>query len=97
MVWGRRQTCRTGEAELKALWRTEPQLSSTDLQAITAPTLVIVGENDIIDLAHSSELAQKLTNGTLEIVADAGHAAPVTHALQINRLISTFLNIKLTM
>ena len=42
------------ETELKELWRTEPKLTPTDLQAITAPTLVIVGENDIIDLAHSS-------------------------------------------
>jgi pimeloyl-ACP methyl ester carboxylesterase len=85
------------EAELKELWRTEPQLTTTDLKAITAPTLVIVGENDIIDLVHSSELAQRLANGTLEIVPDAGHAAPVTHALQINQLIASFLNIELTM
>ncbi|TAN71677.1 MAG: alpha/beta hydrolase [Methylobacter sp.] len=85
------------EAEIKELWRTEPQLDHSDLQAITAPTLVITGESDIIDLVHSSELAQRLTNGKLEIVAGAGHAAPVTHALQINQLIASFLNIELTM
>jgi len=83
------------EAEIKELWRTEPQLDHSDLQAITAPTLVIVGENDIIDLVHSSELAQKLANGRLEIVPEAGHAAPITHALQINQLIASFLNIEL--
>ncbi|MGZ5011306.1 MAG: alpha/beta fold hydrolase [Methylobacter sp.] len=85
------------EAEIKELWRTEPQLNHADLKAITAPTLVITGENDIIDLVHSSELAQRLANGKLEIVPGAGHAAPVTHALQINQLIASFLNIELTM
>jgi pimeloyl-ACP methyl ester carboxylesterase len=83
------------EVEIKELWRTAPQLDHSDLQAITAPTLVIVGENDIIDLSHSSELAQMLANGKLEIVPDAGHAAPVTHARQINQLIASFLVIEL--
>lgn len=68
-----------------------------DLHAITAPTLVITGENDIIDLRHSSELAQMLADGRIEIVPDAGHAAPVTHALQINQLISSFLGVEMSM
>ncbi|HEY8035778.1 MAG TPA: alpha/beta hydrolase [Methylobacter sp.] len=82
------------EAEIKELWRTAPQLDHADLQVITAPTLVITGENDIIDLRHSSELAQMLANGKIEIVPDAGHAAPVTHARQINQLIASFLSIE---
>lgn len=86
----------TLEAEIKELWRTAPQLDHTDLKAITAPTLVIVGENDIIHLPHSSELAQQLANGRLEFVSGAGHAAPVTHARQINQLISEFLGSELS-
>lgn len=79
------------EAEIKLLWQTAPLLDHTDLQVITAPTLVIVGENDIIDLQHSGELARMLENGKLEIVMEAGHAAPITHARQINQLIASFL------
>jgi len=85
------------EAEIKELWRTAPQLDHADLRVITAPTLVVTGENDIIDLRHSSELAQMLANGKIEIVPDAGHAAPVTHALQVNQLIASFLSIESTM
>jgi len=81
------------EAEIKALWSTEPQLDHSDLNAIIAPTLVIAGENDIIDLPHSGELAQMLANGKIEIVLGAGHAAPVTHADQINQLIASFLGL----
>ncbi len=81
------------EAEIKTLWRTEPQLGQTDLQAITAPTMVVVGENDIIDLKHSNDLARLLANGRIEVIIGAGHAAPVTHAQQINQLIASFLGI----
>lgn len=81
------------EAQIKQLWRTQPQLAQADLKAITAPTLVIAGENDIIDLPHSGELAQMLAHGRLEIVLGAGHAAPVTHADQVNTLIAGFLQL----
>lgn len=81
------------QAQLKRLWRTEPRLKRDDLKAITAPTLVIAGENDIIDLPHSGELAQSLANGRLEIILGAGHAAPVTHADQVNALIAGFLQL----
>ena len=81
------------EAEIKTLWHTEPQLGQADLQAITAPTLVVVGENDIIDLKHSNELARLLANGRIEVITGAGHAAPLTHAQQINQLIASFLGI----
>lgn len=81
------------EAEIKGLWRTAPNLDHNNLQSIKAPTLVIAGENDIIALSHSRELAQTLANGKLEIVLGAGHAAPITHARQINQLIASFLGI----
>lgn len=80
-------------SQIKHLWRVAPQLKPADLQAIAAPTLVIAGENDIIDLPHSGELAQRLKRGQLEIVPGAGHAAPVTHAEQVNRLIASFLQV----
>ncbi len=83
------------EAELNELWRTEPQLQPTELYAITAPTLVVTGEHDIIDLKHSSELAQKVAHGQLEVIDEAGHAAPITHAQEINQLIAKFLMIDL--
>lgn len=38
--------------------------------------LVITGENDIIDLVHSSELAQRLANGKLEIVSGGQSRMP---------------------
>ncbi len=82
------------EAEINELWHKAPQMTHTHLSAIIAPTLVVVGENDIIDLGHSRELAQKLAAGRLAIIPVAGHAAPITHADELNNLIAEFLNIK---
>ena len=78
--------------ELEQLWRTQPQLTFNDLNRIAAPTLVIAGENDLIALPHSGDLAQHLAHGQIEIVLGAGHASPFTNTNQINQLIAAFLN-----
>ena len=83
------------QKELNHLWQTAPLLTQSDLHAITAPTLVITGENDVIQLSHSGDLAQMLRYGKIEIISGAGHAAPVTHAQQVNELIASFLGIEI--
>jgi pimeloyl-ACP methyl ester carboxylesterase len=82
------------EAAINELWRTEPQLKHADLHTITPPTLVITGEHDVISLSHSTELAEHLPNGKLEVVMGAGHDSLITHAQQVNQLIATFLGIE---
>ncbi|NOU42067.1 MAG: alpha/beta hydrolase [Methyloglobulus sp.] len=77
------------------LWRTEPQLKPSDLRDISAATLVMTGEHDIIDPAHSKQMAQMLGQGRLEIIAGGGHATPITHSQEVNQLIAAFLEIKL--
>ncbi|MDD5228068.1 MAG: alpha/beta hydrolase [Methylococcales bacterium] len=82
------------EAEIKELWRTAPLFTHSDLRSIEAKTLIVTGENDIIEMSHSGELAQMLSNGQIEIVLEAGHAIPITHAKELNQLIASFLGIK---
>ncbi|EIJ36924.1 alpha/beta fold hydrolase [Thiothrix nivea] len=80
-------------SKIRHLWRTEPRLSRADLQAIRAPVLVMVGERDVITLEHSTQLANGLADGRLVVVAGAGHAAPVTHADEVDWLVAAFLGI----
>lgn len=77
------------------LWRTEPQLKPSDLRDISAATLVITGEHDVIDPTHSRQLAQMLGQGQLKIIAGGGHATTITHSQEVNQLIATFLGIKI--
>ncbi|WP_054700233.1 alpha/beta fold hydrolase [Desulfosarcina cetonica] len=58
-----------------------------------APTLVIVGEKDVVSLAHARQMAEALGHGTLAIVP-GGHFTPVTHARRVNALIAAFLGIE---
>lgn len=80
------------ENRIKRMWRTFPVLQPVDLQNITTPTLVIIGEHDVISIAHARQMANLLANGFLKIVP-GGHATPVTHSNAVNEAIAKFLGI----
>jgi len=100
--WFRRWWTGTGERfselekRVKRLWRNNPKLQPADLQAITAPILVIVGEHDQITLDHAKRMADLLPHGTLAVIPGGGHATPITQAQQVNALIGNFLEIPLS-
>ena len=81
------------EKKIQRLWRTEPNLKKNDLQSITVPVLVVVGEKDLITLEHSAKLAHELANGRLAVIPGAGHSAPVTHAKEVDGLVADFLGL----
>jgi pimeloyl-ACP methyl ester carboxylesterase len=80
------------EDRIERLWQTRPNLQAADVQKITAPTLVIVGQSDMVTISHSRLLAELLPHGTLAVIP-GGHSTPVTHPGRINRLIAEFLEI----
>jgi pimeloyl-ACP methyl ester carboxylesterase len=80
------------ENRIKLMWRTFPVLKPVDLQEITPPTLVIIGEHDVISIEHARQMAKLLPNGFLEIVP-GGHSTPVTHSNEVNGAIAKFLGI----
>ena len=55
------------------LFATEPTLTATDLAAVATPTLVLVGDDDAVDLAHTAELYLSLPNAQLAVVPGASH------------------------
>ena len=78
------------EARIKRMWRTRPQLLPADLKRITVPTLVIVGETDVVSISHSQRLVELLPHGSLAVIA-GGHSTPVTQPRRVNALIAKFL------
>jgi len=79
------------EIRVKRMWQTRPNLQRADLATITAPTLVIVGEADVVSTSHACLMAEWLANGSLAIIA-GGHFTPVTQAQRVNELMLEFLN-----
>jgi pimeloyl-ACP methyl ester carboxylesterase len=51
----------------------EPTLEAKELSALEAPTLVISGDDDIMSLEHTVEMALSIPRAELAIVAGTSH------------------------
>jgi pimeloyl-ACP methyl ester carboxylesterase len=57
-----------------SLWTTEPHIAPSELAAVTAPSLIISGDRDMIRVDHSHLMATSLPNGQLCILPGATHS-----------------------
>ena len=65
----------------------------SDLKRITVPTLVLVGEDDVISPpAEAREIAGSIPHARLEIIPAAGHLAPYENPTAANDAIVRFLH-----
>jgi pimeloyl-ACP methyl ester carboxylesterase len=58
---------------LQQMWAVEPSLTDKQLQSIATPTLVIVGDSDIVTLEHSIEMLRAIPDAQLCVVPRSGH------------------------
>ena len=70
---------------------TEPTMTVDDLKQITAPTLVMVGDDDVIKLSHTCALYESLPSGQLSVVPGASHALPIERPDETAHIILHFL------
>jgi len=78
--------------KLVELYRTEPDISIEDLGRISAPTLVLVGDDDIVPLEHTLELYRAIPNSELAVVPGTSHAHFMEKPSLVNRLVLDFLD-----
>jgi pimeloyl-ACP methyl ester carboxylesterase len=78
--------------KLTDLWLKQPQITPASLGQITAPTLVMAGDRDVIALDHTATIARSITGAQLCIVPDAGHLLIRECPALIARLIRRFLS-----
>jgi pimeloyl-ACP methyl ester carboxylesterase len=69
-----------------------PHYSADDLSKITAPTLVMAGEFDVIRREHTDQLAKAIPNGQEDIVEGATHTLPLEKPEIVNSHIFRFLD-----
>lgn len=79
------------EAKFEQMARTEPTMTTADLAAVTTPTLVLAGDDDMVRLDHTAALYQALPAGQLAIVPGTSHAVPVERPALVAQLILDFL------
>jgi pimeloyl-ACP methyl ester carboxylesterase len=58
---------------LKIMWASEPSYTDEGLQRIEAPTLLIIGDCDIVTPEHAVEMFRTIPNAQLCVVPNASH------------------------
>lgn len=73
------------------MFASEPTMTVDDLRRIEAPTLVMVGDDDMIQLAHTVELYESLPNGQLSVVPATSHVLPLEQPDVVADIVLRFL------
>jgi pimeloyl-ACP methyl ester carboxylesterase len=71
---------------LKSMWAVEPSFTPEELGRIVAPTLLIIGDADIVTPEHAVEMFRTIPGAQLCVVPRAGHGVMPTET------VLTFLN-----
>jgi pimeloyl-ACP methyl ester carboxylesterase len=67
------------------------EIPKADLEHIGAPTLVMVGDDDVATFEHTMELWEAVPDAQLAVIPGASHLVPVEKANIVNRLVLDFL------
>ncbi|NUY80626.1 alpha/beta hydrolase [Flavobacterium sp. MAH-1] len=78
--------------KLQKLMAGQPNLKPEDLASITAPTLVIGGDHDMIRPEHTIAIFRALPNAQLLILPNSGHATLVSFDTEFNEKIDSFFS-----
>ncbi len=68
----------------------EPNIDAEELASIEAPTLIMVGDHDVIRPEHAVEIYEHLPNGALKVLRNATHMAPHDDAVRFNHAVERF-------
>ena len=78
--------------KLLEMYRREPHIPIEDLGRISAPTLVLVGDDDVVTLEHTIELYRAIPNSELAVVPGTSHAHFMEKPSLVNRIVLDFLD-----
>ena len=87
----RGRTAHAFVSQVNAILRTDDSLSM-ELSNITCPTLVVVGNQDILTpRADSEEIAERIAHAELVVISGAAHGLMVEHASTFNSIVFDFI------
>src|SRR6478609_7951527 len=79
-------------AKMIEMWRTQPTLTTEDLMRVEAPLLVMVGDDDMMALEHTTALYRAVPGAQLAVVPGASHLVPLEKPALVDRLILEHLS-----
>ena len=79
-------------AQVQAILAMDEEAMPQQLAGITAPTLVVVGNQDILTpRGDSEEIAERIPGAELAVIAGAAHGLMVEHGATFNRVVTGFI------
>ena len=79
------------QAKLVNLMANHPNINPKALASITAPTLVLSGDQDLIRLEHTVAIFNALPNAELAVFPNSTHAVPLDDPEAFNAMVERFL------
>jgi pimeloyl-ACP methyl ester carboxylesterase len=76
------------------LIRREPNISLEELARISAPTLVLAGDDDIVSVEHTAAMFRAIPKSELAVIPGTSHAVPAEKPELFNRIVLDFLQIE---
>jgi pimeloyl-ACP methyl ester carboxylesterase len=73
------------------MFREEPTLTTDDLAKVSSPTLVLAGDDDCIDHAHTVAMFEAIPGAQLAIVPGTSHMLTLEKPELVNQLLLDFL------
>lgn len=64
---------------------------TSQLKALMVPTLVVLGDHDIVSVRSAEQLTAALPNARLDVIPDCGHMMYIDQTRRFNELVSEFL------
>jgi pimeloyl-ACP methyl ester carboxylesterase len=78
-------------AKIGEMFAKEPDLRASELSAITARTLIMYADDDIVTLAHSVEMYDSIPNSELAVVPGTSHFLTQEKPGLVNQIVVDFL------
>ena len=82
---------RQRELKVASIMLDQPNIEPNALKDITAPTLIIAGDRDLIRDSHTIAIYQHISNAQLAILPNSTHALPYDDPMLFNSTVERFL------
>jgi pimeloyl-ACP methyl ester carboxylesterase len=78
--------------KLTSTWKTEPSFELSELQRLPMPTLVMLGDDDMVTVEHAAAVQRAIPDAQLAVVPAASHGFPMETPELASRPVIDFLS-----
>ena len=78
--------------KLSATWKTEPSFDLAELERLAMPTLVMLGDRDVVTVEHAAAVQRAIPDAQLAVVPGASHGFPMETPELVSRPVVAFLS-----